>query len=143
MNTSYCATIFILYAKTPVAAFMGASCAAKLCNMVLTRTVVGFMASPGDFSTQLDVMACLVTGGSICSQSKHASSKTSEVSHLVFQQSALPLGDVRQAPARLSDEVGLDGLQKDTISNQSSFGKVQRTKLSCVLAVFAQYCLCS
>lgn len=95
-----------------------ASCAAKLCMTVLTCTVIGFVASPGNFSPQLDVMACLVTGCSICSQSKHASSKTSEVSHLVLQQSALPLGDVRQAPARLSDQVGLYGLQRDMVSKQ-------------------------
>lgn len=77
----------------------------------LTRAIVGFMAGAGDLSAQLKVVLGQALRGIVGPQRKHAPRKAGQVAHLVLQEAAFPLGDVRQPPAGLADQVSLDCLE--------------------------------
>ena len=64
------------------------------------------MTGPGDLSGLLHLVARLVAGRSISTQSDHASCETGQVTHLMLQKSPLPLGYVGQPAARLPHQVG-------------------------------------
>lgn len=59
------------------------------------------MTGSGDLGRLLHLVACLVVGRPVGTERHHAAGETSQVTHLMFQEAPLPLGDVRQAAARL------------------------------------------
>lgn len=77
----------------------------------LTCAVVGFMAGTGNLGSELKVVLGQALRGIVCPQRKHAPGKAGQVAHLVLQEAAFPLGDVRQPPAGLADQVSLDCLK--------------------------------
>lgn len=75
------------------------------------------MTGPGDLGGLLHLVACLVAGRSISTQSNHASCETGQVTHLMLQKTPLPLGYVGQPAARLPHQVGFYCL-KDKIKKK-------------------------
>ena len=63
------------------------------------------MTGPGDLSGLLHLVARLVAGRSIGTQSDHTSCETGQVTHLMLQKTPLPLGYVCQPAARLPHQV--------------------------------------
>lgn len=72
------------------------------------------MAGPGNLGSELKVVLGQALRSIVCPQREHASSKAGQVAHLVLQEAAFPLCDVRQPPARLADQVSLDCLKNNT-----------------------------
>lgn len=76
------------------------------------------MACASNFSAKFNMMPRFITRCPICTQCKHASSKTGQMSHFVFKQATLPFSNVCQTSTRFPDQMGFYGLQKYTFSNQ-------------------------
>lgn len=72
------------------------------------------MTRAGDLGSLLHLVAGLIFGRSVGAQGDHASGETRQVTHLVLQQPALPLGDVGQPAAGLPHQVGFYGLRRKT-----------------------------
>lgn len=83
-------------------------CACRVC--IFTSSAVGLVTCSGDLGCLLHLVASLVIGCSVGSQSNHATCKTGQVSHLVLQQSTLPLCYVGQATTGLPHQVGFNCL---------------------------------
>ena len=72
---------------------------------IFTGSGVGLVAGACDLGGLLHLVARLVAGRSVGSQSDHPAGETRQVTHLVLQQPPLPLRDVGQPAARLPHQV--------------------------------------
>lgn len=79
---------------------------------LFTRPAVRLVTGSGDLGGDLHLVSRLLAGRPVGPESDHTSCETREVTHLVLQQPALPLGDVGQAAARLPHQVGLYRLRQ-------------------------------
>lgn len=64
------------------------------------------MTGPGDLGGLLHLVARLVAGRPVSTQSDHASCETGQVTHLMLQKTPFPLRYVGQPTARLPHQVG-------------------------------------
>ncbi len=82
---------------------------------LLTRPVVGLVAGVCDLSPQLQVVSGLVVRRAISTQREHAAGEAGQVAHLPLQVAVLPLTNECQTAVRFTDQVALDGLDKDSM----------------------------
>lgn len=75
------------------------------------------MAGPCDLGGLLHLVAGLVAGRPISTQTDHAACKTGQVTHLMFQEPTLPLCYVSEPAARLPHQVGFDCLKDEEQEN--------------------------
>lgn len=79
---------------------------------IFTSPGVRLVTGPGDLGGLLHLVARLVAGRPIGTQSDHATCETGQVTHLMLQQPPLPLRYVGQPTARLPHQVGFYRLGK-------------------------------
>lgn len=79
----------------------------------LTSAIVAFVASVSNLCSELQIVSGFIIRRPISPQGKHAPSKASQMTHLTLQVAIFPLPDERKTTVGLTNEVTLNGLQKD------------------------------